>query len=212
MTISSDLNWNIHIDNACKKANRVFFLIKRNTNNLSRTAKLNLYKSMVVPVLTYASPCYGLSKYVTNNLGTIQKRVVKWIFAGTLAYKEKIAQLQILPLPMYIQINIILLFSKIGLGRHVDKHVNVPKLTETSRGVTFQLKLPKRLKADQNFFYQTCRLVNTLKIDVRAYCGLKQLLLRKFRLKFGEYNEVDKCTWKIGCDCAANNCRSKTYI
>ena len=77
-------------------------MIKRNTNNLSRTAKLNLYKSMVIPVLTYASPCYGSSKYVTNELETIQKRVVKWIFPGTLAYKEIIAQLQSLPLPMYI--------------------------------------------------------------------------------------------------------------
>ena len=109
LTISSDLNWSIHIKNACKKANRVFFLIKRNTHSLSRTAKLNLYKSMVVPVLTYASPCYELSKYVTNELETIQKRVVKWIFPGTLAYIEKIAQLQILPLPMYIRMNNVLL-------------------------------------------------------------------------------------------------------
>ena len=91
-------------------------------------------------------------------------------------------------------------------------HVNVPILTESSRGVMFQLKRPKRLKAEQNFFYQNCILVNTLKIDVRVYCGLKQLLLRKFWLKFGEFNENDKCTWKIGCDCAANNCRSKTYM
>ena len=112
LTISNDLNWSIHINNACKKANRVFFMIKRNTNNLSRTAKLNLYKSMVVPNLTYANPCYGLSKYVTNELETIQKRVVKWIFPGTLAYKEKIAQLQILPLPMYKQINNICYFQK----------------------------------------------------------------------------------------------------
>ena len=113
---------------------------------------------------------------------------------------------------MYIQINNILLLSKIGLGRYDDMHVNVPLLTESSRVVMFQLKRPKGLKAEQNFFYQTCRLVNTLKIDVRVYCCLKQLLLRKFWLKFGEYNEVDECMWNIGCDCAANNCRSKTYI
>ena len=100
LTTSSYLNWNIHKDVVYKKANRVFFMIKRNTDDLSRTAKLNLYKSMVVPVLTYASPCYGLSKFVTIELETFQKRVVKWIFLGTLAYKEKIAQLQILPLPM----------------------------------------------------------------------------------------------------------------
>ena len=93
LTISSDLNRSIHINNACKKAIRVFFKIKRNTNNLSRTAKLNHYKAKVVPVLTYASPCYGLSKYVTNELETIQKRVHKWIFPGTFTYNEKIANI-----------------------------------------------------------------------------------------------------------------------
>ena len=128
-------------------------------------------------------------------------------FPRTLAYEEKIAQLQTLPLPMYIQIKFFLLLSKIGLGRYDDMHVNVPILTESSRCVMFQLKRPKRLKAEQNFFYQTCRLVNTLKIDVRVYCGLKQLLLRKL-----SWNLKNIMKLKIGCDCAANNCRSKTYI
>ena len=138
-------------------------------------------------------------------------------FSWNIGLQEKIAQLQILPLPSYIQINNILLLAKIGLGRYDDMHLNVLILTESSRGVMFQLKRPKRLKAEQNFFNQTCRLVNTditNKIDVMAYCGLKQLVLRKFwlKFKFGEYNETDKCTWKIGCNCAANHCRSKTYI
>ena len=62
-------------------------------------------------------------------LRLFNKRVVIWIFPGTLAYKEKIAQLQILTLPMYIQIKNILLLSKIGLGRYDDMHVNVPILT-----------------------------------------------------------------------------------
>ena len=112
------------------------------------------------------------------NLRLFKKKVVKWIFPGTLAYKEKTVQMQFLPLLMYIQINNVLLLSKIGLYDHL--HVNVPILTESSRGVMLQLKRPKRLTAEQNFVYQTCRLVNTLKIDVRVYCVLKQLLLRKF--------------------------------
>ena len=153
---------------------------------------------------------YPLVLFTTlqHEIETIQKRVVKW----NIGIQKKIAQLQVLPLPMYIQIKNILLLSKIGLGRHDDTHVNVPIITESSRGVMFQLKRPKRLKVEQNFFYQTCKLVNILKIRVRVYCGLKQLLLTKFWLRFGEHNEVDKCTWKIGCDFATNNCRSKTYI
>ena len=186
LTKSSDLNWNIHIDNACKKVNRVIFMIKRITNNLSRTAKLNLYKSLVVPVLTLASPSYGLSKYVTNELETIQKMSRQMDFSWIIGIERKNGSIANLPLPMYIQINIISLLSKVGLGSYDDMHVNAPILTEPSRGVMFQLKRPKRLRAEQNFFYQSCRLVNTLKIDVRVYYGLKQLLLRTFWLKFGE--------------------------
>ena len=95
-------------------------------------------------------------------------------FSWNIGIQRKNRSIAFLPLPMYIQINNILLLSKIGLGRYDDMHVNLPILTESSRGVMFQLKRPKRLKAEQNFFYQTCRLVNTVKIDVSVSCGLKQ--------------------------------------
>ena len=68
LTISNNLKWNLHIDKACSKAIRVFHMIKRNVSNLNTEAKLNLYKSMVVPVILYGSPCYGMSKYVMSEL------------------------------------------------------------------------------------------------------------------------------------------------
>ena len=52
------------MEKAGVKANRVFFMIKRNTSNLHWKAKLNLYKSMVIPVIMYATSCIGLNKYV----------------------------------------------------------------------------------------------------------------------------------------------------
>ena len=55
LTISNDLKWNLHIDKACSKAIRVFHMIKRNVSNLNTEAKLNLYKSMVVPVILYGT-------------------------------------------------------------------------------------------------------------------------------------------------------------
>ena len=42
-------------------------------------AKLNLYKSMMVPVIMFPSPFYNLSNYFVGELENIQKRVVKWI-------------------------------------------------------------------------------------------------------------------------------------
>ena len=81
-SVSSDLKWNLHIENACLKANRVFHLIRRNVSDLSKRGKLNLYKSMLVAVLMYAFPCFGLSKNIIGELENIQNRVVKWIDSG----------------------------------------------------------------------------------------------------------------------------------
>ena len=79
LIVSNDLTWSQHMEKACVKANRVFFMIKRNTSNLHWKAKLNLYKSMVIPVIMYASSCIGLNKYVMTQYEIIQKRAVNWI-------------------------------------------------------------------------------------------------------------------------------------
>ena len=75
--IANDMSWNLHIDRAGLKANKNFFAIKRNISNLNRVAKLNLFKSMIIPVILYASPCLGLNKYGMSELETIQGRAVK---------------------------------------------------------------------------------------------------------------------------------------
>ena len=49
--ISNDMSWNLYIDKTEVKANKNFFLIKRNISNLIRVVKLNLFKSMIIPVL-----------------------------------------------------------------------------------------------------------------------------------------------------------------
>ena len=63
--ISSDLNRDIHLKNAARKALNVFFMIKSNPLSLSFTTKIKLYKSMVLPTLTYGSNCWSATN-VTN--------------------------------------------------------------------------------------------------------------------------------------------------
>ena len=52
---------------------KVLLMIKRNISELSSAAKLNLYKSMIVPIEIYGSPCYGMNKYVLTELEHAQK-------------------------------------------------------------------------------------------------------------------------------------------
>ena len=73
LIVSNDLTWSQHMEKTRVKANRVFFMIKRNTSILHWKAKLNLYKSMVILVIMYASSCIGLNKYVITQYEIIQK-------------------------------------------------------------------------------------------------------------------------------------------
>ena len=92
---SGDLKWKLHIDKVCGKANQVFQMFKRNVSLISSNGKLNLYKSMIVPIFVYGSPCYGLSKYNISQLENTQKRIFKWIIPRKESYKENLEKLSI---------------------------------------------------------------------------------------------------------------------
>ena len=169
LLVDSSLRWKTHIEKACSKANAVSFQIKRNDLNLSMKTKLELYKTMIVPTLIYASSCIGLSKYVSSCLGKTQKRMVKWITASNWYYKSSLTTLGILPLTMYIQINDILLSSKIIQGGYDVTQLKVPDLSYSVRGeIVFQISRLKKAVVQQSFVYRTIRLLNLLKIDINC--------------------------------------------
>ena len=141
---------------------------------------------MIIPVIPYGSPCFGLNKYVMSELETIQRRAVKWICVNRFSYKENLKVLGILPLAMYVQLNNLLLLSKMILGRYEACSLDIPYYPEFSRANLFQVRRPRKAKCEQNFMYQTCRLA--LKIDLREEIVLKQRLLKIFWSKFEQYN------------------------
>ena len=153
----------------------------------------------------------GLEK-TTAMLENVQKRIVKWISPIGGSYKACLEFLGILTLPMCIQVNNLLLLSKLILGRYDNELIDIPFYTDSSRCNLFQLQRPRKRILEENFFYQTCRLGNFVKIDLRQKNGLKKLIIRVFWRRFEEFEELNKCTWRVGCDCLINNCRNKTYL
>ena len=128
---------------------------------------------MIIPVILYASPCFDLNKYVMSELETIQGRAVKLICVNSVSYKENLKVIGILPLPMNVQLNNLLLLSKLILGCYEASNLDISYCTEFSRANLFQVRRPRKAKCEQNFMYQTCRLANVLKIDLREGIGLK---------------------------------------
>ena len=77
---SDNLNWHAHISARLRKANSVFYLLTENISyKLQATCKLGLYKSLLLPVLTYGFYCASLSRAQMKRLEKLQNRVVQWI-------------------------------------------------------------------------------------------------------------------------------------
>ena len=55
LAITSDLQWNQHINNVTNKANSILGLLRRNLRIPSQTIKTHAYQSLVRPHLEYAS-------------------------------------------------------------------------------------------------------------------------------------------------------------
>ena len=78
--ISSDLRWDSHVANLCKKGNRSIGFLKRNLNVNSQTIKDMAYKTLVRPQLEYASSVWDpyLSKDI-HRIEMVQRRAARYV-------------------------------------------------------------------------------------------------------------------------------------
>lgn len=98
------LTWKLHIESQCNKANGIlallFPLLTRNSK-LTRDNKLLLYKTMVLPILTYAGPVWSYaSKSHVKRMESLQGKALRMIvdapwFVSNLRIRE---ELQITPI------------------------------------------------------------------------------------------------------------------
>ena len=216
--VSSDLSWTPHIRKQCQKAVSVFFLIRRNiSSSVSVAARLNLYKSMIVPVLTYNSQVWFANESNQKSLESVQRRVTQWILSyQTESYFERMKTLNILPITLHLQICDLLTMSKI-VSNHYDfdwfAHVNFNDSLNTRSGKSVCLSVPRvRLaKSRQNFFHRITRMINSLPlwVDYLNSIGLKQRIIKLFWMFFNCYYSTENaCTWVINCDCNTCICNS----
>ena len=89
-------------------------MLKRNVATKVNTfVKLGLYKFLILPVLLYGFTCLTARRTEIQILEIFKKKVVKWITGKKdTDYKRQLRLLNILPLPMFIHFNDLLLVSK----------------------------------------------------------------------------------------------------
>ena len=182
--IQSDLTWKIHLEERLKKANRVFYSLRRNVAfKVSMRIKLGLYKSMILPVLMYGSPCCNLNREDMRNLERFQRKVVSWITnSKTLSYIEQLRLSNLLPLPMYYQLNNLLLLSSLQQNQPTNtKQPVLPGNRTMRRDDYFDLKKKRPEKSRGELFFRTQRIANRLhhSIDFGNQNGLKRRNLKQ---------------------------------
>ena len=138
ITMNDSLTWKEHVELRTRNANKYFHQIKRNTSYLlTVTAKLNLYKSTIIPILIYGSNCYMPSKSDMRLLEKSQEKVSKWILPN-LDYCERLRSLNLLPLNYYIVLTDLLLLSKLVKNYYafnISEHINIVQRRSSFRCV-----------------------------------------------------------------------------
>ena len=150
-----------------------------------------------------------LSKSDLVNLEKLQRKAVRWITGRNEPYENQLRLLNILPLPMYIQMNDLLTLSKLTQEGRDD--IEIPEINNV-RGRSTELYTLRKVrleKARNEFFFKNCRLANRIdnEINFMEPRGLKnriQNLMWKFVNK--SFNTQNICTWQLCCDC--HRCRN----
>ena len=93
VTIASTLQWNCHISNLLKKANKqMFFLILLKSARVPARDIIGFYITCIRPVLEYCAPLYhhALPDYLSNDIERVQKRGLSIISPG-LSYLDNLS-------------------------------------------------------------------------------------------------------------------------
>ncbi|MEL7524109.1 MAG: reverse transcriptase domain-containing protein, partial [Cyanobacteria bacterium J06553_1] len=80
VTIQHDLHWDLHVSNVVKSASfRLYMLRRLRTLGLPPIELVNLYKTFILPKLTFSAVIWtpGLYKYQKRRLERVQKRALK---------------------------------------------------------------------------------------------------------------------------------------
>ena len=85
------------------RANRTFGFLKRNlSKNIETRVKICAYKSLNLPLITFASSTWHPSRGIMRLIECFQKRALKWITGYMNAsYFENMVSQRLLPLPMF---------------------------------------------------------------------------------------------------------------
>ena len=107
ITISKDLKWNSHINQAVSKGYRMLGFLRRHTNrHFDSETKKVLYRSLIRPHCGYASEVWAPSSIVNlKKVESLQRRATRFILPNSdLNYRDRLIKLNLIPLSYWREI------------------------------------------------------------------------------------------------------------
>ena len=98
MTIDDKLNFMSHVSNVCKKASRQVRIISRLRNMIPTKAKLQIYKSAILPHLTYCQTVWHFCcSSDSRKVERVQERGLRAVYCNKSTTYEELLQMAELP-------------------------------------------------------------------------------------------------------------------
>jgi len=163
--IDNKLNWNNHIQSIAHKASQVNGFLYRNLRQCPTNIKVICFKSMVRPILEYASSIWAPHTNVNiQRLEAVQRRAARFCFNNFSPYSSVTSMLQSLDLQsLQTRRNIsklIIMYKMINGNLHIPNPL-LPNQRDSRRGYFTQLQT--RIDSFKfSFFPSTVKLWNSL--------------------------------------------------
>ena len=115
--VADTLTWETHSQSRTQKALNALYFIKRNLSLENDANRKNSYVSYIVPNISYGSNSWKQGKIELSQIESVQKKGANWITGAKMPYKEQLIKLNLLPLSLYHELHVILLFAKVLTGK-----------------------------------------------------------------------------------------------
>ena len=213
--VSQDLSWSTHYRKICSKAYQTLHMLRRNIPNTADTGlKRVLYLTLVRSQLCYCSQVWS-PMYLKDIrvLELVQRRATKYILSNShLSYKDRLINLNLLPLMYWYDLQDILFLLKCILHPPDNFNIfNYVNFSDTSTRTAGQGKLKyvyKRLSSTRHFYFnRVVRLWNSLPfLDLSlSFNSLKYIIYNHLWNHFLiNFDNANLCTYHYVCPCG--NC------
>ena len=191
------MKWNIHVDTAVSKADRMIGFLRRNLSSAPQKVKLQAYKSLVLPHVEYCSSVWDPhTKSNIKKIEAVQRRAARFILHDYGRESSVTAMLQALDLPpleVRRKNNRLTMMHKIvhqkvdlSLEGHLQFNRRGEGVVATRNHNPLSLDVPRsRTNCFQNsFFPKTARDWNLLSYDTTSINNPSTFKLKLTKSKF----------------------------